>query len=255
MSAAPIPSPLAPATGPATGPAVAGSATVERTARTAIVAGSTGLVGAALVARLAASGRYERIVALVRRDGASWPDPRIAAVRVDYEHLERTPLPFAGADVYCALGTTIAVAGSRAAFRRVDVTYVVRLAVLARAGGAAAFGLVSADGAHVDSPFFYNRCKGEAEAGVAAVGLPSVAIARPSLLLGDRSTARRGEQWAGRVLRPLDRALASRLAGPLRRLRPIKAATVAAALVAVVPQRLPGVRLYDAEALRDAAPL
>ena len=249
MSAAPLPSPLA----PATGPAVAGSATVERTPRTAIVAGSTGLVGAALVARLAASGRYERIVALVRRDGAAWPDPRIAAVRVDFEHLERTPLPFAGADVYCALGTTIAAAGSRAAFRRVDVTYVVRLAVLARAGGAVAFGLVSAEGAHVDSAFFYNRCKGEAEAGVAAVGLPSVTIARPSLLLGDRPEARRGEQWAGRVLRPLDRVLASRLAGPLRRLRPINAATVAGALVALVPQHLPGVRLYDADALRTAA--
>ena len=229
---------------------VEGHATEARTPRTAVVAGATGLVGQALVDRLAESDRYDRVVALVRRAGPTWESPAVQAVRVDYEHLERTPLPFADADVYCALGTTIGAAGSRAAFRRVDVTYVVRLAVMAQAGGAAAFGLVSAESAHVDSLFFYGRCKGEAEAGVASVGLPSVTIARPSLLLGERETERRGERWAARVLRPLDRALATRVAGPLRRLRPIEADAVAAALVALVPRHLPGVRVYDADALR-----
>lgn len=219
--------------------------------RVAVVAGATGLVGEALVARLSADARYERVVALVRRP--AMVPAGAEAVVVDYEHLERTALPFAGADVFCALGTTIGVAGSRAAFRRVDVTYVVRLAVLAHAGGAAGFGFVSAEGASVDSPFFYSRCKGEAEAGVAAVGMPSVAIARPSLLLGERAEARRGERWAARLLRPLDGLLAARAAGPLRRLRPIEADTVAAALVAVVPQHLPGVRVYAADALRTAA--
>ena len=234
-------------------PVVAGRASTGRAERVAVVAGSTGLVGQALAVTLAADRRYDRVVALVRRPAPPSPDGRVVPVVVDYEHLERTPLPFAGADVYCALGTTIDVAGSRAAFRRVDVTYVVRLAVLAHAGEAAGFGLVSAEGAGVDSAFFYSRCKGEAEAGVASVGLKSVAIARPSLLLGERAEVRRGERWAKRLLRPLDGLLASRAAGPLRRLRPIEATTVARALASVVPQHLPGVRIYDADALRTAA--
>ncbi len=221
--------------------------------RVAIVAGATGLIGRALVRHLVGVGAYDRVIALVRRAGDVAGDDVVTPVVVSFERLEHTPLPFRGADVYCCLGTTMARVKTRAAFRRIDVTYVVRLAALAQAGGAAAFGLVSALGADLDSPFFYNRCKGEAEKGVASVGLPSVAIARPSLLLGDRAEARRGERIAAAILRPLDGLLASPLAGPLRRLRPIDADTVAAALAAVVPQRRPGVRLYDPDALRTAA--
>ena len=221
--------------------------------RVAIVAGSTGMIGRALVRHLVGVGAYDRVVALVRRAGDITGDDVVTPVVVSFERLEQTPLPFRGADVYCCLGTTMARVKTRAAFRRIDVTYVVRLAALAQAGGAAAFGLVSALGADLDSPFFYNRCKGEAEKGVASVGLASVAIARPSLLLGDRAEARRGERIAAAILRPLDGLLASPLAGPLRRLRPIDADVVAAALAVVVPQRRDGVRVYDPDALRTAA--
>ncbi len=221
--------------------------------RVAIVAGSTGLIGRALVGRLAQGIVYDRVLALVRRKGDMAAAGVAVPVVVAYEHLEHARLPFAGADVYCCLGTTMARAGSRAAFRRVDVTYVVRLAALAQAGGAQGFGLVSSLGADVDSLFFYSRCKGEAEKGVASLGLPSVTIARPSLLVGERAEARRGERIAEAVLGPLDGFLASRAAGPLARLRPISGADVAAALAAVVPQHLPGVRTYDPDALRTAA--
>ena len=205
-------------------------------------------MGAALVRVLLDSGTYERVVGLSRRPvGAlnSGHEP----VTVDYERLGATPLPFAGADVYCALGTTMAQAGSREAFRRVDFTYVVRLAALAAAEGARAFGLVSALGADPGSRVFYNRVKGEAERGVAHAGLTSVAVARPSLLRGDRQEVRRGERIADAVLG----AAAPVLRGPLGRLRPIEAETVARALAATVPLALPGVRVYDPDALRRAA--
>ena len=61
--------------------------------------------------------------------------------------------------------------------------------------------------------------------------MPSVVIARPSLLLGDRAAlgqpTRRGEVWAARLLGPM---LPLVPAG----VRPIGAATVAAALIAAV---------------------
>lgn len=214
----------------------------------AIVAGATGLVGGALVRVLLAGGAYGRVVGLARRDvPALGPghEPRT----VDYERLGEAALPFAGADVYCALGTTMAVAGSREAFRRVDFTYVVRLAALAAAEGARAFGLVSALGADPGSRIFYNRVKGEAERGVAHTGLVSVAVARPSLLRGDRAEVRRGERIADAVLG----AAAPLLRGPLARLRPIEAETVARALARVVALARPGVRVYDPDALRRQA--
>lgn len=212
---------------------------------TAIVAGATGLIGRHLAAGLVTEGRYARVVTLVRRETPAL-GPAHTPVVVDFERLDAANLPFEDADVYCALGTTMRVAGSREAFRRVDFAYPVRLAALAAAGGARAFGLVSAMGASAASRVFYNRVKGEAERGVAAAGLASVAIFRPSLLLGVRPEVRVGESVAEAFLKPF----AGLLRGPLANLRPIEASIVAAAMRAAVPRALGGVRLYDPAAMR-----
>jgi len=219
----------------------------ERSAR-AIVVGATGLVGTQLVRLLLDDARYARVVTLVRRD-VPVLGPRHEVYVVDFSRLETFAPPFERADVYCALGTTMRQAGSKEAFREVDYGYVVRLAELAAAGGARSFGLVSATSASEKSPFFYSRVKGEAERAVAAAGLPSVAIFRPSLLTGPRAERRRGEQIAEAVLRPLTPLLR----GPLAGLRPIAAETVARAMAHVVPQAHPGVHVYEPEAIRETA--
>jgi len=215
---------------------------------TALVAGATGLVGGLLVQHLLSDGR-SRVVTLARRDTPALGE-RHEPRRVDFERLEDAALPFAGADVYCALGTTMRQAGSKEAFRKVDYEYVVALATLAAAGGARSFGLVSSLGASEKSRVFYSRVKGEAERAVGAVGLPSVSIVRPSLLTGPRAERRMGERIAEAVLRPL----VPILRGPLASLRPTEAAAVARALAAVVPQALPGVHVYEPDALRRLAP-
>jgi len=131
----------------------------------------------------------------------------------------------------CALGTTIAQAGSQAAFRAVDLDAVLAFARAARAAGATGFGLVSAAGADARSPVFYNRTKGEAEQALIAQGWPRLVIARPSLLLGDRDALaqapRRAERWAQALMPGLGRLLPAGL-------RPIPAERVARALVATL---------------------
>src|SRR5690606_13141384 len=84
--------------------------------RVAIVAGASGLVGRALLARLCADPGVAQVHALVRRPLAlEMPKLQIQMVEFD-----RVP-PLARADeVYLALGTTIRVAGSPEAFRAVD---------------------------------------------------------------------------------------------------------------------------------------
>ena len=94
-----------------------------------------------------------------------------------------------------------------AAFRAVDFDAVVATARAARAAGATRLALVSALGADAASRVFYNRVKGETEAAVAGLGYASVAIARPSLLLGDREAL-------GQPARPME-ALAMRFSRPL----------------------------------------
>ncbi len=157
------------------------------------------------------------------------------------------PDPLPPLDVaVCALGTTLAAAGSREAFRAVDFDAVLAVARSARAAGASRFGLVSALGADARSGVFYNRIKGEAEAAVEALGFKHLVIAQPSLLLGDRDAlgqARRpGEHWAQRLAPWIGPAV------PLR-WRPIPASTVAHALWLALSSAPPGVTRVSSAAL------
>src|SRR5688572_5337897 len=174
--------------------------------RKALLAGATGLVGSALLPMLCDSPRYGEVHVLVRRSNAGLPAHDKTRVHtVDFDHLPQD-LP-AVDDVYIALGTTIKVAGSREAFRRVDFDFVVGTARAARAGGATRLAVVSALGADARSRIFYNRVKGEMQAAIATLGFESVTIAQPSLLVGDRAALgqpeRAGEVWATRLLVPI----------------------------------------------------
>ena len=85
------------------------------------MAGSTGLVGQALVRQLAAERTWREVRALVRH--ALPPDlsvPNVVSVQVEYDRLDPPPDWPAADHVFCALGTTMRQAGSPEAFRRVD---------------------------------------------------------------------------------------------------------------------------------------
>ncbi|GAA5180942.1 oxidoreductase [Niveibacterium umoris] len=194
--------------------------------RTAVIAGSTGLVGRHLLDALLACNDYARVIALVRR-ASGLSHPKLEERVVDFARLDETALALPIDDVYCCLGTTIRVAGSQAAFRIVDHDYPVALARLAVARGAKRFLLISALGAHPAASVFYNRVKGETEHDIAKLGLAELWCFRPSLLDGERAESRPGERLGlalGRFVSPL-------MWGSLRRYRPIRAETVARAML------------------------
>jgi uncharacterized protein YbjT (DUF2867 family) len=204
--------------------------------RSAIVAGATGLVGHALLEALLADGAVGAVHVLVRAERPDWRKRRgLTQLVVDYR-AGLAALPAAD-DAYCCLGTTIKVAGSQQAFRAVDFDAALAFARAAHVAGATRLGLVSALGADAKSGVFYNRVKGDIEQAVAALGFECVVIARPSLLLGDRTAL-------GQPTRPGER-IAATLTAPLgwlmpRSVRPIEAATVARALMRSVQRGEPG---------------
>lgn len=61
------------------------------------------------------------------------------------------------------------------------------------AAGRAAYAGGQCYGANAHSPFFYNRVKGEMEEALIAQNWQKLTIARPSMLLGDRSKQRMNE--------------------------------------------------------------
>jgi uncharacterized protein YbjT (DUF2867 family) len=215
-------------------------------ARTAWLAGATGLIGRELLARLQADARWQAVHVFGRR--AVPAGPKLRSHVVDFAALPNA-LPNAD-DLFVALGTTIKVAGSQAAFRAVDFDAVLAIARAGRAAGATRLAVVSALGADASARVFYNRVKGEMEAAVAGLGYASVTFAQPSLLAGDRKTLgqpeRPGEVWATRLLAPV-------LGLVPKGIRPIAAHDVAAALVEAVAAGAPGVARLSSAAMQGAA--
>ena len=163
---------------------------VAAAARVALVAGATGLVGRAVLARLLADKAYSAVHCVGRRA----PDvqhPKLVLHITNHPGAFTAPLVD---DVFIALGTTIKVAGSREAFRAVDFDAVVAIAKAGRAAGASRLGVVSAMGADSSSRVFYSRVKGDMETAVGSLGFATVAIARPSLLTGDRASLKQAQR-------------------------------------------------------------
>ncbi|KNZ30933.1 MAG: hypothetical protein AD742_19880 [Methylibium sp. NZG] len=217
--------------------------------RTALLAGATGLVGRALLPLIARNPRYQRIHALVRRPQADTEtDPKTQVHVVDFAKLPAA-LPRAD-DAYIALGTTIKVAGSEAAFRQVDFDFVVATAQAAKAAGAHRLAVVSALGADSCSRVFYNRVKGDMQAALAQIGFDTLCIAQPSLLVGDRAAlgqpVRAGEVWATKLLGPVMRLVPAGV-------RPIHADAVAGAMLAALLAGRPGVQILSSAEMQRAA--
>jgi uncharacterized protein YbjT (DUF2867 family) len=166
-----------------------------------LLTGATGLVGGHLLRLLINEPRITSIAAPTRRPlgdvaGVFNPhDPQLTDALAQVTEPVDT--------VFCCLGTTRREAGSKEAFIHADFTLVVDTAIAGLRLGAKQMLVVSAMGANARSPFFYNRVKGEMENALIAQGWPSLTIARPSMLLGDRQKTRFNES----LLAPLFRFL------------------------------------------------
>ena len=204
-----------------------------------MVAGATGLVGREVLAVLLADKNYSKVVC-VGRPSLPLQHPKLVQHTVDFKAVA----PFTALshvdDVFIALGTTIKVAGSQAAFRAVDFEAVVAVARAARAQGATKLGVISAMGADSKSGIFYNRIKGEMEQALAHMGFKSLVIARPSLLAGDREALEQATRLGERL-----GLLATRWLKPLipNNYRSIQASDVAKALVKAVQSGRPGMQV------------
>ena len=219
--------------------------------RAALVVGGTGAIGSALLQELMASERYERIHCVGRRLPELVSEAVVGHV-VDFEQLEHFSLVERVDDVFCALGTTLKVAGSVAAFRRVDFDAVLKVGALAQRLRAQTLSVVSSIGADVTAGSAYLQTKGEMEAALIALELPSLYIYRPSLLAGSlkRVDFRLKEVLANGALALLGPLF---LHGQFRKYRRVAPVCVARAMVLGVLDAGKGTIIYENDAILDRA--
>jgi uncharacterized protein YbjT (DUF2867 family) len=173
----------------------------------ATLIGSTGLTGSFLVRMLLADSAISKVISASRKS-LNLSDAKLTEVLIsDLAELPLIETKIRGELYFCCLGTTIKAAGSKENFEKVDKDAIVAFAKIAKAHDARSLTLVSAMSANASSPFFYSQVKGRTENDVKALGLRTLIIFRPGLLVGPRREFRLGESIAIKTLVPLSKLL------------------------------------------------
>lgn len=201
------------------------------------VIGASGLIGSLIVEELLQQTNA-RITLLVRRP-LSFNHPRIKEIIVDFTNQDAVAQALYGCDtVFVAIGTTRQkVKGNLNAYRKVDFDIPVHAAKAAVQQQVAKFLLVSSIGANSQSSNFYLKLKGEVEDAISTMSIPYVGIFQPSLLLGAREEFRLGEKISQAILPAFSFLIPAKY-------KPIKAATVAKAMVETALGNATGIQRY-----------
>lgn len=209
--------------------------------KTAIVVGATGLIGSYVVDKLKDKDEFGRIIILGRRD-IKISHPKIEVFITDFQDMDKFTF-WAEADcLFCCIGTTIAVAGTKENFRKVDYGIPKTLSKYCETYNIN-FLLVSSLGADKSSSNFYLKTKGETEDAIINAGIKTVHIFRPSMLLGPRKEKRLGEQ-IGKIFMQITDPL---MIGGLRRYKAVQAETVAKAMIGESLKNESGVFIHENE--------
>ena len=191
--------------------------------KSALLLGATGLTGGHLLYLLLESEEYHTIYIYVRRT-LGLQNPKLKEIIIDYNSYEGT----VDADtVFCCLGTTIKIAKTKEAFKKVDQDYPVKIAQLQFKDGSKRFLVISAMGAASDSLFFYSRVKAEMEKLLSTIGYPKLFIFRPAIITGERKEHRSGEKIATGIFEILNYILI----GPLKKYQSVSAKAIASCLL------------------------
>jgi uncharacterized protein YbjT (DUF2867 family) len=210
--------------------------------KTALIIGATGLTGEQCLMELLASPEYDKIIALTRTR-LQTTNSQIQNIITDFKNLESLRPQLRADHVYCCMGTTIAKAGSQAAFRHVDYEIPLQVAEIARQNGATKFILITSLGSDASSKIFYSRVKGELENALEKLNYESLLIFRPSILLGKRKEKRTGEAIGMLAAEKLSFLFA----GPLKKYRGTPVDTIAKVMVKLANQTTPKIRIIENE--------
>lgn len=214
-------------------------------AKTATLIGASGLIGSHLLQLLLDDPYFDTVRILVRRK-LQTTHQKLEQKIVDFNDSDSLLVAMDNSDaVFCTVGTTQKkVKGDKEAYRKVDYDIPVKAARFCKMTGCETFILVSAVGANNKAKNFYLKLKGEVEEVVKTVGIRSVYIMRPSMLLGDRKEFRFGEKTVTPLMKVFSFLIPSKY-------KPIQAADVAKAMFAAAKKNEEGFFVWEYREMRN----
>ena len=175
--------------------------------KSALILGSTGLVGNFCLNILLENPQYSKITIIVRKPIAINHIKLNQIICSEFSNLDEYAIEFNVDEVFCCIGTTIKIAGSKEAFTAVDFAIPVLAAQLSTKQSVGLFSVISAAGSNKYSRNFYLHIKGFMEQEVRKCDLIKIHIFRPGLILGDRMERRSGERIAQFLMPIIDKIL------------------------------------------------
>ena len=197
--------------------------------RTALVFGSSGLVGRHLLNQLIKDTNYSKIKLFVR-SVTEISDSKVEIIKADFNNLENHKEDIKGDDCFFCIGTTKKNSPDKEEYRRVELDIPREIAKIAKSNLVNSFIFVSALYANPKSAGEYIKFKGLVEEELKELNFPKLGIMRPSFLIGNRKEKRVSETigiFVFKLLSPL-------LLGPLKKMKPIHSEIVAKAMIAVI---------------------
>ena len=194
--------------------------------KTALVFGSSGLIGGHLLNQLIKDNNYNKIKIFVSSEPEN-NEPKVEIIKTDFNNLENHKEDIKGDDCFFCIGTTKQNSPDKNEYRRVELDVPKKIAQIAKSNLVNSFVFVSSGYADPKSSGDYLKFKGEVEEELKKLNFPKLGIMRPSFLLGDRKEKRIGEKigiFIFKLLSPL-------FLGPLKKMKPIHSATVAKAMI------------------------
>ena len=201
--------------------------------KTALVFGSSGLVGQQLVQQLIHNSDYQKIKLFVRKT-PKIQNPKIEIVNTNFDNIEILSPEIKGDDCFFCIGTTKKNSPDKTEYQRVELDLPKKVANLAKKNNIHSFIFISSGYANSKSSGDYLRYKGLVEEELISLNFNNLGILRPSFLLGNRKEKRIGEKIGiiiFQILSPLMR-------GPLKRMKPIHVKTVAGAMIKIAQSEL-----------------
>ena len=196
--------------------------------KTALVFGSSGLIGGHLLNELIQSDNYNKIKLFVRSDHGS-NDSKTEIIKTDFNNLENHKEDIKGDDCFFCIGTTKQNSPDKNEYKRVELDVPKKIAQIAKSNLVNSFVFVSSGYADPNSSGDYLKFKGLVEEELKRLSFSKLGIMRPSFLMGDRKEKRVGEKvgiFIFKLLSPL-------FLGPLKKMKPIHSKKVAKAMIKI----------------------
>ena len=194
--------------------------------KTALLFGSTGLVGGHVLNYLIQNPNYSKIKLFVR-SFIEINDPKIEIIKTDFNNLNKYDEDIKGDECFFCIGTTKKKSPNKNEYQKIELDIPKKIAQIAKSNLVKSFFFVSSGYANPKSSGEYLKFKGLVEEEIKNLNFNKIGIMRPSFLLGERQEERLGEKFGiiiFKLLTPI-------LIGPFRKMRPIQSEIVAKAMI------------------------